>query len=80
MQAEENAIEYSTLCLGDNRIAKPLEGGALHFAARPCRRAKDMVDLPAIFLAGVSETGQFRIRVAPRGNGVASHQNIVVLE
>ena len=80
MQAQENAIDFSTLHRGDDGIPKPLEGGALHLAARPRRSAEDMVNLPAIFPAGIGETGQFRVGVASRANGVVSYQNIMILE
>ena len=80
MQAEENAVKVSTRTHGDDGIAKPLESGAFHFGARPRRRAKDMLDLPAIVLVSISETGQFGICVASRPYGVISHQNIVILE
>ena len=80
MQAEENAIEPTTLDRGDDRIAEPLERRALYLAARSRRRAEDVFDLPAMRPARIEEAGQLGIGLASRGDGLVSDQNVAVPE
>ena len=80
MQAEENAVELTTLDRGDNRIAKPLERRALYPAAGPGRGAEDMFDLPAVPPTNVEKTGQLGIGLASRGGGLVADQNVTVPE
>jgi hypothetical protein len=78
MQGEENTIETTTLDRGDDRVAQPLERRSLYFAARPRRRTEYVFDSPAMRLARIEESGELRIGLTSRGDGLVSKANETV--